>query len=134
MVRPAWYSRPADVPPAARRVKGLVTFVYHLFPNVLISILSHHSVMVVLEPLAVDRTRMVSYVLSDRGDDPAALETSCRDVKFVSETGAVEDREVVCAIQRGLESGANDHFTFGKFEGLIAHFHRQLTASLAERA
>jgi phenylpropionate dioxygenase-like ring-hydroxylating dioxygenase large terminal subunit len=122
----------ADVPPAQRRVNGLVTFVYHLFPNVLLSILSHHSAMVVLEPLAVNRTRMVSYVLSDRGDDPAALEASRRDVKFVSETGAVEDREVVCAIQRGLKSGANELFTFGQFEGLIAHFHRQLTLSLAE--
>jgi phenylpropionate dioxygenase-like ring-hydroxylating dioxygenase large terminal subunit len=122
----------ADVPSADRRVKGLVTFVYHLFPNVLVSILSHHSVVVVLEPLTVDRTRMVSYVLSDRGDEPAALEASYRDVKFVSETGAVEDREVVCAIQRGLKSGANEHFTFGGFERLIAHFHRQLTSSLAE--
>src|SRR5262245_45080103 len=63
----------ADVPAAQRGVKGLVTFVYHLFPNVLLSILSHHSAMVVLEPLAINHTRMVSYVLSDRGDDPAAL-------------------------------------------------------------
>lgn len=123
----------ADVPPAERRVKGLVTLVYHLFPNVLVTMLTHHSVVVVLEPLAVDRTRMVSYVLTDRGDEPAALEASRRDVQFVSQTGAVEDREVVCAIQRGLASGANEHFTFGQFEGLIAHFHRQLRAALGER-
>jgi len=41
-----------------------------------------------------------------------------------------EDREVVKAIQRGLASGANDVFTFGKFESAIAHFHRTLTAAL----
>ncbi len=121
----------ADVPPAEWRAKGFVTFVYHVFPNVLISILSRHSVMVVLEPLAIDRTRMESFVLSDHGDDPEALEASRRDVEFVSMTGAVEDREVVAAIQRGMTSGGNEHFTFGQFEGLIAHFHRQLDAALS---
>jgi nitrite reductase/ring-hydroxylating ferredoxin subunit len=120
----------ADVPPEQRRVKGLVTLVYHLFPNVLLTILSRHSVLVVLVPLAVDRTRMISYVLSDQGDDPESLEASRRDVEFVSNTGAVEDREVVSAIQRGLGSRANEHFTFGQFEGLIAHLHRQLTVEL----
>ena len=111
-------------------MKGFVTLVYHLFPNVLLTILSRHSVLVVLEPLAVDRTRMISYVLSDQGDDPESLAASRRDVEFVSETGAVEDREVVSAIQRGLGSRANEYFTFGQFECLIAHFHRQLSKEL----
>ncbi len=120
----------AKVPPADRHVKSFVTLVYHLFPNVLLTILSHHSVLVVLEPLAVDRTRMISYVLTDQGDDPESLAVSRRDAEFVNETGAVEDREVVSAIQRGLGSDANEYFTFGQFEGLITHFHRNLTAEL----
>ena len=124
----------AAVPPAERRVKGFVTLVYHLFPNVLLTILSRHSALVVLEPLAIDRTRMITYVLSDEGDDPESLKASRRDVEFVSQTGAVEDREVVAAIQQGLVSGANEHFIFGQFESLIAHFHRQLTAKLDGKA
>ena len=121
----------ADVPPKQRSIKGFVTLVYQLFPNALLTVLSRHSALVVLEPLAVDRTRMITYLLSDQGDEPEALEASRRDVEFVAQTGAVEDREVVSAIQRGLNSGANEHFTFGQFEGLIGHFHRQLTKSLA---
>ena len=119
-----------DVAPTKRRVKGFVTLVYQLFPNALLTVLSRHSALVVLEPLAVDRTRMITYVLSDQGNDPESLEASRRDVEFVAQTGAVEDREVVAAIQRGLDSGANEHFTFGQFEGLIAHFHRQMAAAL----
>jgi hypothetical protein len=46
----------AKVPPAERRVEGLLTYVYHLFPNVLITVLSRHTNVVILEPLAVDRT------------------------------------------------------------------------------
>jgi hypothetical protein len=33
---------------------------------------------------------------------------------------------MVTAIQRSLASGANDHFTYGRFEGAISHFHREL--------
>ena len=41
---------------------------------------------------------------------------------------------MVQAIQRGLASGANDAFTFGKFESAIVHFHQTLTAVLASAA
>ena len=30
-------------------------------------------------------------------------------------------------MQRGLASGANETLEFGRFEGAITHFHRQLT-------
>jgi hypothetical protein len=41
---------------------------------------------------------------------------------------------VVASIQRGLASGANEFFEFGRFEGAIAHFHRTLRAALNEAA
>ena len=121
----------AKVAPAERRVEGLLTYVYHLFPNVLITVLSRHTNVVILEPLSVDRTRQITYTLSNGGgDDPAALAEARRDAEFVGTTGALEDRAVVEAIQRGLASGANDAFTFGKFESAIVHFHRNLKAAL----
>jgi phenylpropionate dioxygenase-like ring-hydroxylating dioxygenase large terminal subunit len=122
----------AKVPPGRRRVEGLLTYVYHLFPNVLITVLSRHTNVVILEPLAVDRTRQITYTLTnDGGDDPEALAEAKRDASFVGDTGAQEDRAVVHAIQRGLASGANEAFTFGKFESAIVHFHQTLTAALA---
>jgi hypothetical protein len=50
----------------------------------------------------------------------------------VDQTGVVEDRAVVSAIQRSLGSGANNVFTFGLFESAIAHFHRSLDSALAK--
>ncbi|MEO8144109.1 MAG: aromatic ring-hydroxylating dioxygenase subunit alpha, partial [Betaproteobacteria bacterium] len=44
-----------SVPPAERKVDGLLTYVYHVFPNVIITILSRHTNVVILEPLAADR-------------------------------------------------------------------------------
>jgi phenylpropionate dioxygenase-like ring-hydroxylating dioxygenase large terminal subunit len=121
----------AKVPPQERRVEGLLTYVYHLFPNVLITVLSRHTNVVILEPMAIDRTRQITYTMTNGGgDDPAAVAEARRDAEFVGTTGAAEDRAVVQAIQRGLASGANDAFTFGKFESAIVHFHRTLTAML----
>ena len=122
----------AKVPPGERRVEGLLTYVYHLFPNVLITVLSRHTNVVILEPLAVDRTRQITYTLTNGGgDDPEAIAEAKRDAGFVGNTGAQEDRAVVLAIQRGLSSGANDAFTFGKFESAIVHFHQTLKAALS---
>src|SRR5581483_4393598 len=122
----------AKVAPAERRVEGLLTYVYHLFPNVLVTVLSRHTNVVVLEPLAVDRTRQLTYTLTNGGgDDPAVLAEAKRDAGFVGNTGALEDRAVVEAIQRGLASNANSHFTFGRYESAIVHFHQTLAAALA---
>ena len=124
--------RLADVPPRDRRVMGFVTFVYHLFPNVLVTMLSSHTNLVILEPIAVDRTQLITYTLTNKGgSDPVAVAAAKKDASFVGVTGAAEDREVVCAIQCGLASGANSAFTFGHFESAIVHFHRELAAAIA---
>jgi len=122
----------ADVPPAERRIQGRVTTVYHLFPNALVTVLSHHTILVVLEPIAPGRTRNIAYSLAHTGGDPKAAETAKRDAQFVTDTGAPEDRALAESIQRTMESGANEHFTFGHFESAIVHFHRNLQTALSE--
>jgi phenylpropionate dioxygenase-like ring-hydroxylating dioxygenase large terminal subunit len=120
----------AALPPGERRVLGFVTFVYHIFPNALVTVLSNHTNLLVLEPLGVDRTRVVSYSLTNLGGDSAeVMEAVTRDTTFTA-IGAEEDRAVVSAIQRGVTSGANESFVFGRFESAIVHFHRTLQAAL----
>ena len=87
--------------------------------------------LVVLEPVSLGETRTVSYVLTNRAEQDADAEKEARrDAAFVTQTGAVEDGEMVTAIQRSIASDANDVFTFGRFEGAIVHFHRELDALL----
>jgi phenylpropionate dioxygenase-like ring-hydroxylating dioxygenase large terminal subunit len=118
-----------EVAPEARKVLGLVTFVYHLFPNALLTVLSSHTNLVILDPVAPDRTRTITWRLTN-GEGEEALARAKRDEDFVGNTGAAEDRAVVQAIQRGLASRANDAFTFGRYEKAIVHFHRNLSAAL----
>jgi phenylpropionate dioxygenase-like ring-hydroxylating dioxygenase large terminal subunit len=122
----------AAVPASERRVMGFVTFVYHIFPNALITMLSNHTNLLVLEPLSVDRTNVVAYSLTNWTGDPAeALAAATKDSTF-TEIGASEDRAVVSAIQRGIVSDANESFVFGRYESAIVHLHRTLGVALAQ--
>ena len=108
-------------------VRGRLTFVYHLFPNVLLVTFPGRVVMVVLEPLSVERTRVLTYrwLRPDGADRSAAV--------GLVDQGTAEDFAVARTIQHGLDSGANRHLHFGRFEGAIIHFHQTLDAALGTR-
>jgi hypothetical protein len=86
--------------------------------------------MLVYEPLTVDRTRVYGYTLSApsaRYEGQGAAVEFERASEF-AEAGGREDTAVSLAIQSGLASGANESFVFGRFEGAVAGFHRNLQA------
>ena len=124
------------VPPAERSVDGKLTYVYHVFPNVMVATFPENRFVAILEPVAVDRTLLLTYILGRPGEvvrePPPAKEpsTKLRGLALV-DAGSAEDREVACSVQRGLASGANEFLEFGRFEGAIGHFHRVLDAALA---
>jgi len=114
--RPFDTSSPADV-------RRRLTFVYHLFPNVMVATFPGQVLVVVLDPTAVDRTNVVTYALRpalDADDARAAANPG------LVNSGGAEDFAVARTVQQGLASGANTHLRFGRFEGAIAHFHREL--------
>jgi len=49
-----------------------------------------------------------------------------KDIDYVSDTGNIEDRDITVEIQKGLASGANEHFVYGHFEAAIVHFHKTM--------
>lgn len=121
------------IPRAERRLKGMVTDVYQLFPNSHVSVLSNHSILIILEPVSPTQTEWVIYKIMDKPADGSELdiEQARKDAGFVQDTGLVEDRQAAASIQAGLETNANTHFTFGRYEKAICNFHKNLTAHLA---
>ncbi len=120
------------LPAEERRIDGMVTYAYLLFPNILIAVLSSHTVMSIAEPLSPSRTRLIAYGLTNRDSDgsPEALERAERDADFVKNLGATEDIAATRSIQAGLASEANTHFTYGYFEKAIVHYHKTMDALL----
>lgn len=123
----------ADVAPEDYDVSDKLTYVTHMFPNVILAELSHHRTLGVLEPISIDCTKITSYHITKSADEAgqeAALEAAKRDLAFVQGTGQHEDIAMVTGIQNSLHSDANDVFTFGHFEPAIVHFHKQLADRL----
>jgi phenylpropionate dioxygenase-like ring-hydroxylating dioxygenase large terminal subunit len=118
------------VPPAERTADGKLTYVYHLFPNVMLATFPQFVFLVVLEPVSPDRTVFVTSVLTDRAEHDVEVQAASKRGADLVGAGAAEDNEAACAIQRGLASGANEFFEFGRFEGAIGHFHRALHTAL----
>lgn len=123
-----------DVARGDRRIDGTATMVYQLFPNAHFSILSSHTMVIILEPISPTETEWVIYDLSNddgSGQQKPISAKAEKDAKFVKETGLKEDRAAACSVQTSLASGANTHLTFGKFEQAIVHFHQQMETHLA---
>ncbi|MGI9642674.1 MAG: aromatic ring-hydroxylating oxygenase subunit alpha [Acidimicrobiia bacterium] len=125
------------VEPSDRHLSGLVTRVVHLFPTVVVAELSHHTTIVMIEPIDAETTKTDTFQLVAKArETDASSETSAatkRDLDFVAE-GTREDQEMVAAVQRGLDSDVDGHFNFGLFEGAVTHFHRNLTHHLTKLA
>jgi phenylpropionate dioxygenase-like ring-hydroxylating dioxygenase large terminal subunit len=119
-----------DVPPAQRAADGVLTYVYHLFPNVMLATFPFNVALVVLEPLAVDRTRLINYVLADPEAFDGEGEARLKQALEFQLDGQTEDTAMATAAQVGLASGANEVFRFGRFEGALTHFHRTLTEAV----
>ena len=121
-----------DVPAEKRRAAGMLTSVYHLFPNASVSVLSKHSNLTIMEPLSPSSTQMVIYLVTPEqtSENPISLEDVKKDAQFVNELGQDEDREAACLIQQTVTAQANSHLTFGYFEKAIVNFHQHLTENL----
>ena len=120
------------IKPNERKLNGVATSVFHLFPNASVSILSKHSSLTIMEPLSPSSVKIVSYLVYNPklNGKEISLEDAEKDAKFVNESGQNEDREAARAIQETVTTSANSYLTFGFFEKAIVNFHQHLTSSL----
>ena len=121
-----------EIDPIKRKLNGVATSVFHLFPNASVSVLSKHTSLTIMEPLTPSSVKTISYlVFNDKEDgEGTTLEDAKRDAQFVNESGQSEDREAARKIQETVTTAANTHLTFGFFEKAIVNFHKHLTLKI----
>jgi choline monooxygenase len=125
-------SRPESMWTTERRV----TFVYQLFPNVMLATFPDQVIVVVVDPIDVDRSRVTTYILATPEAADAAViavgrQSDATTARTLLEQGALEDNEMSAGVQRGLRAGANAFVEFGRHESAIGHFHGALNQRLA---
>jgi choline monooxygenase len=123
-----------DRPENTWTVGARVTFLYQLFPNVMLATFPDVISMISIDPVDVDHSTVTVYSMV-RPDvaERASLDASSNLVgqgSFI-ERGLVEDNEMSAGVQRGLQSGANSFVEFGLHESAIGHFHATLDGRLA---
>jgi choline monooxygenase len=113
-----------------------MTFVYQLFPNVMVATFPDQVIVIVVDPIYVDRSRVTTYTLATPEAADAALiavgrQSDARPAPSLLTRGALEDNEMSAGVQRGLHAGANAFVEFGRHESAIGHFHGTLSRRLA---
>jgi phenylpropionate dioxygenase-like ring-hydroxylating dioxygenase large terminal subunit len=121
-----------EIEDGERKIDSLVTTVYNVFPNTVVSILSKHSTLTIFEPISPDQTKIIFYRVTNQPKDGSTIskEEAKYDADFVKGAGLDEDREAAVKIQESISSGKNPHLIFGLFEKAIVHFHQNLEKRL----
>ncbi|HWS91087.1 MAG TPA: SRPBCC family protein [Mycobacterium sp.] len=123
-----------DRPEATWTTDARVTYVYHLFPNVMVATFPDLVLMIVIDPVDVDHSTLVVYsMVRPEVADRVSVDSSINPAGAGSliARGAVEDNEMSAGVQRGLHAGANEFVEFGRHESAIGHFHATLDERLA---
>lgn len=104
---------------------------YTLFPGPQFLVQEDHFVWIQSTPLAVDRTRLRLCSVVPAADLTPERESYWRKNHALTLYTLKEDFDLGEGIQRGLESGANSHLNFGRFEGALEQFNQTVAAALA---
>ncbi len=121
-----------DRPESTWTIDRRATFVYHLFPNVMVATFPDQVLVVAIEPVAIDRSTVTIYALTT----PAVAEAisvnpdNAAGARALLAAGGVEDNEMSEGVQRGLRAGANTFLEFGTHESAIGRFHATLDERL----
>jgi len=117
-----------DRPESTWTVGARVTFVYHLFPNVMLATFPDQVLAVVIDPIDIDHTTVTTYGMA--GPGVVAERAPTGGGSGLLAEGALEDNAMSAGVQQGLRAGANDVVEFGRHESAIGHFHATLDARL----
>jgi len=121
-----------DRPVSAWSIDHRVTFVYHLFPNVMFVTFPDQVLLVIIDPIDIDHTTMTTYAMTT-GAAREAVPFNPGDTGgglSLLASGALEDNEMSEGVQRGLHAGANTFVEFGTHESALGRFHATLDERL----
>jgi len=114
-----------DTPQDDWQIRDHANVLYSFLPTNQFLVQQDHVVWIRSEPVAADLTELRIATLAKT---PPAEDMSEREAAHWAKNHAIttrtldEDFEIGESIQSGLQTGANDVLTFGKFEGALTHF------------
>jgi len=122
-----------DRPVSTWTVERRVTYVYQLFPNVMVATFPDQVLVVVVDPVDVDHctVHIHAMVTPEAAEKLSTAKAIATGGQSLLAAGGIEDNEMSEGVQRGLRAGANTFVEFGRHESAIGHFHATLDDRLA---
>jgi phenylpropionate dioxygenase-like ring-hydroxylating dioxygenase large terminal subunit len=122
-----------DRPESTWSVDHRVTYVYHLFPNVILATFPNQVLVITIDPVDLAHTTVTIYamVTSDVAHLISSNPDSATGARSLLDAGGQEDNEMSEGVQRGMHAGANAFVEFGTHESAIGRFHANLHDRLA---
>ena len=124
----------SDRPESEWNIREHTHLLYSIAPNASVLVQERHFELIVMTPLAPDRTAIE---ISTIAPAPGPGERSEKARSYLAANHAFtkqtldEDFEIAEQIQRGMHTGANEVFRFAGFEGALTRWHRRLEQKLA---
>ena len=108
-----------------------MTYVYHLFPNVMFATFPDQRLLITIDPVDVDHSTVTIYAMvTPEVAEKRSGNAGAAGGRNMLEVGGVEDNEMSEGVQRGLHAGANTFLEFGRHESAIGRFHATLDERL----
>ena len=122
-----------DRPVSTWTVERRVTYVYQLFPNVMVATFPDQVLVVAVDPVDVDHctVHIHAMVTPEAAEKLSTAKAIATGGQSLLAAGGIEDNEMSEGVQRGLRAGANTFVEFGRHESAIGHFHATLDNRLA---
>ena len=111
-----------DLPTSQWRLRDHANIIYTFFPTTQLLVQQDHIVWINSRPVSATETelRLVTLAPISRLQDDEYWEKNHR----ITSNTLNEDFLIGESIQAGLATGANEHMTFGRFEGALPEFNR----------
>jgi phenylpropionate dioxygenase-like ring-hydroxylating dioxygenase large terminal subunit len=108
-----------DRPVSTWTTDARLTFVYQLFPNVMVATFPEEVRMFAVDPIAIDRSVITMYAMTAAalaGRTLLGRRNDAIGAPSLLELGALEDNAMSAGVQQGLRSGASAFVEFGRHE------------------
>lgn len=115
---------------ARRDIRELGNILYFFFPATWILIQPDHAMVTFIHPLDARNTQLEEIALLPRLPDDSDRAYWDENVNLFRNT-LDEDYVLAEKIQAGLSTGANEFFSFGRYEQALAFFHQQVEAEIS---
>ncbi len=121
----------ANLPRDTWRVREHSNVIFLVFPLDSFLLMEDHIAWINMRPVSAEETELRLTLLAPKDRLGEADKQHWQQNHAITKTTLMEDWVLNEGIQRGIASGANTHYTFGRFESALEAFNRQIESYLS---